>query len=134
MVSTMVVIKHGLRFEPVGGSPLPIGKGLLNIAAIQKGIMYLRSVNLYPFNDGRYHATINTHGFAEILSAFSEHDATEAGFEVVADDQSKKFIFAGLRWETNYRESDLKIFGPKSNPDNPFVIDLINPSEVENGE
>jgi hypothetical protein len=55
----------------------------------------------------------------------SEHDAENAGFEVIVDNSIKKYLFAGLRWETNIRETDLKIFGPKSNPENPYVIDLL---------
>ena len=134
MASTMVVIKHGIRFEPEGGSPLPVGKGLLNLAAVRKGIYFLRGQNVMPFNDGHYHATINTFGMEDLLNGFSEHDAMQAGFAVIDDDGPKKYFFAGLRWETNYHESDLKIFGPKSNPENPWVIDLVNPSEVEDGK
>jgi hypothetical protein len=124
-MATMVVIKHGLRSEPMGGTSLSVGKGIINVAAIRQGIIYLFSQNVMRFNDGRYHATVNLFGFADLLDGLSEHDAEAAGFEVIMDNSTKKYLFAGLRWETSPKETDLKIFGPKSNPENPHVIDLL---------
>lgn len=111
MKSTMVVIK--------------VARGLLTLAAIQQGVTYLLDGGVPKFNDKKYHVSVPFYVFADLLVGFSEHDALQAGFEVIVDDQAKKYLFAGLRWETNY-ESDVKIFGPKSNPDNPYVIDLAS--------
>lgn len=120
MTSTMVVIK----FE----------KGLLHLAAVRQGIAYLMEQNVSRFNDGKYHIALSLESFKNLLSAFSEHDARESGFEAIADGQSVKYQFAGFRWEIDPKVSGLKIFGPKSNPDNPYVIDLTQPVEAGDGE
>jgi hypothetical protein len=130
MAATMVVIKHGLRFVPLG--EVPAGKGLLHLAAVRKGVYFLRGQDVRPFNDGKYHAAVNDDAFRELIDAFSAADAADAGFERL-DDPSPRYFFGGLRWETSPNYTDLKIFGPKSNPENPFVIDLLNPPEVSDG-
>lgn len=116
MASTMVVIKFG--------------KGLLHLAAIQKGVAYLIGQNVQKFNDGKYHVTLNRDAFVDLINAFSAADAFDAGFERIEDSTTPRYFFAGLRWETDSKATDLKIFGPKSDPANPFVIDL---TEAENG-
>lgn len=129
MEATMVVIKHGLRRSSLGA--VPAGVGLLHLAAVRQGVSYLMSQNVQRFNDGKYHVTLNNQAFIELIDAFSAADAADAGFSRLEDSTTPRYFFAGLRWETQSEATDLKIFGPKSDPSNPHVIDL---TEVENGK
>jgi hypothetical protein len=81
--------------------------------------------NVQRFNDGKYHVTLSPDAFAGLINAFSAADAADAGFERIEDSSTPRFFFGGLRWETDPKATDLKIFGPKSNPENPYVIDLM---------
>jgi|SRR5229473_336029 len=108
---------------------IKFGKGLLHLAAVRQAVAYLMGQNVQKFNDGRYHVSLHPDTFVDLLNAFSAADAFDAGFER-ADESAPRYFFAGLRWETDSKATDLKIFGPKSSPENPYVIDL---REVENG-
>jgi hypothetical protein len=111
MSSSMVVIK--------------IGKSPLHLAAIRQGVGHLMSQNVQRFNDGRYHVTLSPAVFQKLIDAFSEADAVNAGFERIDDSAVPRFFFAGLRWEIDSKATDLRIFGPKSDVVNPYVIDLV---------
>ena len=76
------------------------------------------------FNDGKYHATLSPEAFVNLINGFSAADAFDAGFSRIEDSSTPRYLFGGLRWETDASATDLKIFGPKSDPVNPFVIDL----------
>ena len=130
MPATMIVIRHGLRHVPLGN--VPAGKGLLNLSAVRRGIAYLMSANVERFNDNRYHVLINLDAFRELIEQFTAADAADAGFERI-DESASRFNFAGLRWETDPKWTYLSICGPKSSPDNPHVIDLVQ-NEVQVGE
>lgn len=110
-MATMVVIKFG--------------KGLLHLAAVREGVSYLMSQNVQRFNDGKYHVTLSTEAFVDLINAFSAADAADAGFERIEDSTTPRYFFGGLRWETDSKATELRIFGPKSDPANPYVIDLM---------
>lgn len=94
----------------------------LNLFTVRKALIYLRGEGVQKFNDGFYHVSISQDGMEALLSGFSEHDADAAGFEVV-NDNPKRIIFAGLRWEIDSKTQDVKIYGPKSDPSQAKVID-----------
>jgi hypothetical protein len=110
-VATMVVIKFG--------------KGLLHLAAVRQGVAYLMAHEVQRFNDGKYHVTLSPDAFADLINAFSAADAADAGFERIEDSSTPRFFFGGLRWETDPKATELRIFGPKSDPANPHVINLV---------
>jgi hypothetical protein len=109
MASTMVVIR-----------------GKWNLAVIRQGVSYLMDNNVSRFNDGMYHISLSIASFREFMGAFSEADAVNAGFKRLDSPANIVVEFGGLRWETDPKATELRIFGPKSDPANPLVINLTD--------
>lgn len=93
---------------------IPI-KAPLNLFSVRMATSWLRGMDVMPFNDGMYHATISEKDAIVLLGGFSEHDAQAAGFEIVSDSPIR-FVFSRLRWEVVKDVKEVQIFGPKSDP------------------
>lgn len=94
---------------------IPIGIIPLNLVTVRRAMAYLRGLDVMPFNDGMYHATISLEEANRLLNGFSQHDASDAGFEIV-NDNPIRFVFGHLRWEIIHGTPAVQIFGPKSDP------------------
>jgi hypothetical protein len=102
-----VSMSHAMVVIPV--------KEPLNLFTVRMATSWLRGMDVMPFNDGMYHATISQKDAIALLGGFSEHDAAAAGFEIVSDNPTR-FVFARLRWEVAKDAKEVQIFGPHSSP------------------
>lgn len=128
--TTTLVIKHPVSVTKeflLGQEPgFPNSGELLNAGIVRRAVLSLVGRGVLVFDDGLYHAEIHTFGMQDLLNGLSQHEATSQLIRVPTkgDSRKKVFIYCGVRWEVSSTPNLVRIFGPKSDPDNTVVIDL----------
>ena len=110
---------------------IPVGRTPLNLFEVRRAAEWLVENGVVKFNDEMYHATISQRDAIALLGGFSEHDASEAGFEIV-NDNPIRFVFSRLRWEVVKDADSVQIFGPKSDPAQSRVFEQESNNGVDN--
>jgi hypothetical protein len=125
-----IVIKHPVSVTKeflLGVDPgFPPGDRYLCPPVIRRAQAALMSRAVQRFEDGMYHGEIHNFGMQSLISDVSAHDAQSLiqRIETKPDADYRLMVFLGIRWEVSNRPRLVRIFGPRSDPDNQVVIDL----------
>lgn len=129
--TTTLVIIHPVSTSKeylLGQDPgFPAGDQFLSAGVIRQAIANLRGRDVQPYEDGLYHADISYLGMKDLLAGLSVADAIEQDFhfqEGKPNSGKKTAVYLGVRWEIGNHYKAVKIYGPKSDPNNVLKIDL----------
>jgi hypothetical protein len=132
-MTTTIVIRHGIRTTPefvLGFDPgFPVG-GSLNPLAVRRAYAALMARDVWKFDDGLYHGEAHPFAMVDLLDSMSESEATASGFvSLPGKPGTKTLVHLGVRWDVSPRYKQVRIYGPKSDPDNVVVLDLTGAAE-----
>ncbi len=73
-----------------------------------------------------YHATISRLGMYDLLAGLSVADAAAEDFHTLTDKKDLTAVHLGVRWTILDGVHEVRVFGPKSDPSNVILVDLLD--------
>src|SRR5579864_1839694 len=129
-VTTTIIIRHGVRTFPefLMGQPtgFPVGEPLTPFV-IRKAVANLRGRDVQSFEDGMYHGDISRLGLYDLVATLSVADAAAEDFHSLTDKKGLVVQHLHIRWTVSDTIHEVRIYGPRSDPNNQIVIDLTTP-------